>query len=162
MRITALVECSARIMVRLASLPEGATLSAEKLSDLENISRDYVDQILQRLRRGRLVASTRGAQGGYSLARPASDISVGMVMRAVEGRIFEEVCEKYSAGEHQCHHLSNCGIRPMWQKLGELVEGFLDHVSLDQLAGSEPRVRSDLLAPRELMKDFGRLHERKR
>lgn len=162
MRITALVECSARIMVRLASLPPGATLSAEKLSDLENISRDYVDQILQRLRRGRLVASTRGAQGGYSLARPASDISVGMVMRAVEGRIFEEVCDKYSTGEHQCHHLTGCGIRPMWQRLGDLIEGFLDRVTLEQLAGSEPRVRSDLVAPMEFIKDFGRIHERKR
>lgn len=162
MRITSLVECSSRIMVRLAALPSGATLSAERLSDLENISRDYVDQILQRLRRGHLVASTRGAQGGYSLARPATEISIGAMVRAVEGHVFEEVCEKYSAGEHQCHHLSNCGIRPMWQRLGELIEGFLDHVTLDQLTSSEPRVRSELVFLKDMSKDLARFQHDKR
>ena len=156
MRITSLVEFSARIMVRLAALPPGATLSADKLADLENISRDYVDQILQRLRRGGLVASQRGAQGGYSLAKPASEISIGAMMRAVEGGIFEEVCGKYSAGDHQCHHLQGCGLRPVWQRLGDMIEGFLDHVTIEQLTGSEPRVRADLTA-----KNIGRTHDRR-
>ncbi|MBI4345265.1 MAG: Rrf2 family transcriptional regulator [Elusimicrobia bacterium] len=144
MRITSLVECSTRIMVRLASLPSGSTMAAEKLSELENISRDYVDQILQRLRRGGLVSSTRGAQGGYSLARRPNEVSIGEIVRAVEGKVFEEVCERYSEGPDQCHHLTNCGIRPVWQRLGEMIEGFLDQVTLDQLSSAEPRVRQGL------------------
>ncbi len=144
MRITSLVECAARIMVRLAGLPAGSTLSAEKLSDLENISRDYVDQILQRLRKGELISSHRGAQGGYYLARPSSQITIGMTIRAVEGRVFEEVCEKYATGESQCRHADGCGLRPVWQKLGEMVEGFLDRVTLEQLTLQEPKVRAEL------------------
>lgn len=155
MRITSLVECSARIMVRLASLPTGRKTSAEKLSELENITRDYVDQILQRLRRGGLVASTRGSQGGYSLSRRPAEISIGEIVRAVEGKVFEEVCERYSEGPDQCHHLTNCGIRPVWQRLGEMIEGFLDHVALDQLTLSEPRVRSELVFTKDFGKDFG-------
>lgn len=162
MRITSLVECSARLMVRLASLPAGATLSAERLSELENISRDYVDQILQRLRRGALVASTRGAQGGYSLARPAAAISIGELVRAVEGQVFEEVCERYSSGEHECRHLSNCGIRPVWQRLGELIEGFLDKVTLDRLTTGEPRARSELVFVKDFDKDGRSRHDKRR
>ena len=142
MRITSLVECSARIMVRLASLPAGATLSAEKLSDIENISRDYVDQILQRLRKGRLIASTRGPQGGYGLARPASKITIGETIRAVEGRVFEEVCGKFSGGGEGCHHSDACGLRPVWQKLGGMIEEYLDRVTLEQLAAADPQAAS--------------------
>ncbi|MBI4425660.1 MAG: Rrf2 family transcriptional regulator [Elusimicrobia bacterium] len=152
MRITTQVEYAARVLVRLASLPPGGTLSAEKLSEQENISRDYLDQILLRLRRGQLVQSTRGAQGGYALARPASKISIGTMMRAVEGAIFEEVCDKYSSGEHQCHHLTGCGLRPVWERLGSLITGFLDQVTLDQLIIREPRAPSELM----FVKDFGR------
>ncbi|MBI5202752.1 MAG: Rrf2 family transcriptional regulator [Elusimicrobia bacterium] len=162
MRITSLVECSTRIMVRLASLQPGATLSAEKLSDLENVSRDYVDQILQRLRKGGLVASTRGAQGGYSLAKASSAISIGELVRAVEGQVFEEVCERYSSGEHECRHMSNCGIRPVWLRLGEMIEGFLDKVTLDQLTVPEPRAFAATMA---FIKDFekeGRIQHDKR
>ncbi len=162
MRITSLVECAARIMVRLASLPAGATLSAEKLSELENISRDYVDQILQRLRRGTLVASTRGAQGGYSLAKAPSAISIGELVRAVEGQVFEEVCGRYSSGEHECTHMSNCGIRPVWQRLGELIEGFLDKVTLDQLTTSEPKVRSELVLVKDFDKEGRNQHDKRR
>ncbi len=144
MRITSLVEFAARIMVRLAGLAPQATLSADKLSELENISRDYVDQILHRLRKGELVVSRRGAQGGYALARPASQISVGAVIRSVEGGIFEEVCERYSCGEQQCHHLTACGLRPVWERLGELIEGYLDGVTLDQLVAPEVKVKGVL------------------
>ena len=133
MRITSLVEFAARVMVRLATLPPGATLSAEKLSEIEDISRDYMDQILQRLRRGKLVASTRGAQGGYSLARPASEITIGATIRVVEGRIFQEVCGKFSS-EESCGHQGGCGLRPVWQKLGGMIEDYLDHVTLAELA----------------------------
>ena len=143
MRISSLIESATRIMARLAELPPGTTLSAERLSDLENISRDYVDQILQRLRRGALVTSQRGAQGGYCLARPAGEISVGMTVRAVEGRIFEAVSEKYCADAgRSCHRTARCGIRPVWERLGEVIEKYLDVVTLDQVASRGPAGRA--------------------
>ena len=139
MRISASVEYAARVLVQLARLPAGEALSAERLSKLENIPRAYVDQIFQRLRRAGLVESQRGAHGGYVLGRPPQALTVGMMIRAVEGSIFEDVCEKYASGEHQCSHLSGCNIRPVWQRLTSLVEGFFDKVTVQDLLAEPAR-----------------------
>lgn len=134
MRISASTEYATRMLLQLARLKHGEALSAERLAVLENIPRAYVDQIFQRLRHAGLVDSQRGAHGGYHLARPASGITLGMMMRAVDGSVFEDVCEKYSSGEHQCCHTSGCDIRPVWRQLTSLVEDFLDRLTLEKLA----------------------------
>src|SRR5438128_1522628 len=122
MRITSSIEYAARLMVELAR-PHGeaATVSAEKLSRSENVPADYVNQILLRLKRAGLVESRRGSGGGYALSRAPSEIKLGDVLRAVEGRIFDNVCEKYTSGKSDCHHQGGCSISPVWQKLGALI-----------------------------------------
>src|SRR5437773_5573355 len=102
MRISASAEYGARILVQLAKTPNGADLNADKLASLENIPRAFVDQILLKLKRAGIVESHRGVQGGHRLAKPTSEITIGMMMRAVEGSIFEDVCERYASGDHQC------------------------------------------------------------
>ena len=150
MRIASSVEYATRVMLRLARLEPSITLSGEKISESENIPRDYMDQILAKLRRSSLVQSRRGAQGGYCLAKPPSAITLGMIVRAVDDTVFEAVCDRYAEGEQACTHTRGCGIRPVWQKLGLLVEGYLDKVTLEHLQGEEPCVgsRVDLLFSR--------------
>ena len=133
MRISASVEYGARILVQLARSRDGAGLNAEKISASENIPRAYVDQILLKLKRAGLVESRRGVQGGHRLAKSASEITIGMMMRAVEGSIFDDVCQKYASGEHQCTHTAACDIKPAWRRLTQLVEDYLDHLTLEQL-----------------------------
>ena len=140
MKITSSVEYATRLMVRLAAHPAEVTVSAELLSEAENIPRDFVDQLLLRLRRAGLVASRRGARGGYALSRPPKDISIGQIIRAVDQGIFESVCDRFAEGEHMCAHTSSCGIRPVWRRLGSLVENFLASVTLAELCAEEPRV----------------------
>ena len=173
LRIGSQTEYSARIMLRLAGQAEGIPLCAERIAALERIPRDYVDQLLMRLRRAGLIRSLRGVRGGYTLARPMREVSVGNVIRAVEARVFEPVCTRYASrpgrasgehplarslpvhsgrgrasGEHllarslpvhsgrgRCPRPEGCGMRPVWEKLGHLVEGYLDGVSLAELAG---------------------------
>jgi len=137
MRITSAVEYATRAMIQLSELSGSETLSAEKLSEAENIPRDFIDQLMLKLRRSGLVASRRGAQGGYALAKPASAISLGMVMRAVEDNVFDVVCDRLAVRKQDCRHSSDCGIRPVWRKLGLVVEGFLDKVTIDQIASEE-------------------------
>lgn len=141
MRIASSVEYATRIMLRLSSLEAGATTTGESLSRQERIPRDYVNQLLMRLRRAGLVTSLRGVRGGYRLARPASEISVGTLVRAVDKGVFEAACERYSVRSHRCAHEGACGIRPVWQRLGELVEGFLDGVTLSRLRDEEAFAR---------------------
>jgi Rrf2 family protein len=143
MRITSSIEYATRLMVQLArahddSNPGARALSAEKLSRSENVPADYVNQILLRLKRAGLVESQRGAGGGYSLSRPPESVKLGDVLRAVEGRIFEDVCEKYASQKKDCHHQGGCGISPVWQRLGALIEQYFDGITLRDLADERP------------------------
>ncbi len=133
MRITSSVEYAARLMVQLGRSFGERPLSAAQLSQLENIPSDYVNQLLVRLRRAGLLQSQRGTAGGYLLSRPPSEINLGDVIRATEGRIFEDVCGKYSEGRKDCHHQSHCQVSPVWKRLGLLIEQYLDGITLSQI-----------------------------
>ncbi|MFA6029738.1 MAG: Rrf2 family transcriptional regulator [Elusimicrobiota bacterium] len=138
MRITSSVEYATRVMVRLSMLKENETMNADRLSVIENVPRDYIDQLMLRLRRAGLVQSRRGAQGGYALAKPSGKISLGMIVRAVEESVFDYVCDRYARGQRICKRTGDCGIRPVWRKLAAIVEAFLDRVTIEQISRDEP------------------------
>ncbi|MBI5631352.1 MAG: Rrf2 family transcriptional regulator [Elusimicrobia bacterium] len=133
MRITSSVEYAARLMVSLARVHGQTPLSAEKLSEAENIPVGYINQLFLRLKRAGLVRSQRGLRGGYFLAQPPSEVTLGQVARAVEGPIFESVCDKYDHGQKDCHRQTHCGISPVWRRLGSLIEDYFDGITLAQI-----------------------------
>src|SRR3989338_5009727 len=134
MRITSSVEYAARLMAGLSRLHGQTPVAAEKLSESENVPTGYVNQILLRLKRAGLVESHRGIGGGYNLSRPPQQIRLSQVVRAVEGEIFESVCGRYEAGKKDCHHQGDhCGISPVWQRLGALIEEYFDGITLADL-----------------------------
>lgn len=140
MRITSSIEYATRLMVTLAAEHGKAPLPAERLAEIDNVPADYVSQILVKLRRAGLVTSHRGSSGGYSLSRVPSDITIEQVVRAVDGSVFEEVCERYDAGDKDCRHQGQCAISPVWTKLGEIVTRYFESVTLaailEQKAGA--------------------------
>jgi len=140
MRITSSIEYATRLMVTLASAHGGAPVPAERLAEADNVPGDYVSQILVKLRRAGLVTSHRGSAGGYSLSREPSEITLAQVVRAVDGAVFEEVCGRYDAGTKDCRHQGQCSISPVWTKLGDLVTGYFESVTLaailEQKAGA--------------------------
>lgn len=142
LKIPSSIEYATRIMVYLAARTEEGPLSAERLASDENIPRDYVNQLLLRLRRAGLVESRRGAQGGYLLAKPAAETTIGQIVRAVDEGGFQNACERYSTGDQQCTHTDGCGIRPVWQRISFMVEGFLDGLKLSELLEPQARVES--------------------
>lgn len=133
MRITSSVEYAARLMVALAREHGGAPVSAERLASSDNIPVDYVSQLLVKLRRAGLVESRRGSAGGYALSKPPREVTLGQIVRAVEGQVFEDVCGKYEKGARDCRHQKGCSISPVWRRLGELVTGYLDGVTLGDI-----------------------------
>jgi Rrf2 family protein len=86
MRVSAKVDYALRAMAELATAPAGPVKS-ERLSTAQSIPPKFLENILVELRRAGLVSSRRGAEGGYSLARPAAEITLADVIRAVEGPI---------------------------------------------------------------------------
>lgn len=140
MRITSSIEYATRLMVALAEEHGNAPVPAERLAESDNVPADYVSQILVKLRRAGLVTSHRGSAGGYSLSRPPAEITIEQVVRAVDGAVFEEVCERYDAGTKDCRHQEKCAISPVWTKLGVLVTRYFESVTLatilEQKAGA--------------------------
>lgn len=130
MRITSSIEYATRLMVTLAAEHGKAPVPAERLAETENVPGDYVSQILVKLRRAGLVTSHRGSAGGYALSRPPVEITLAQVVRAVDGAVFEETCERFTSGTKDCRHQGHCAISPVWTKLGELVNGYFDGVTL--------------------------------
>ena len=125
-------------MATLAREHGQAPLPAERLAAADNVPADYVSQILVKLRRAGLVDSHRGSAGGYSLSRPPAEITLGQVVRAVDGDVFEDVCEKYDGGAKDCRHQGGCSISPVWQKLGALVTAYFESVTLAQILAEKP------------------------
>jgi Rrf2 family protein len=138
MKITSSIEYATRLMVTLGRHHGESAIAAEKLSAADGVPSDYVNQLLLRLRRAGLVESHRGTGGGYALSRPPADITLGQVIRAVDGKVFEDVCEKYEDGRKDCHHQGNCSISPVWKRLGKLVENYVDGVTLSSIMETKP------------------------
>src|SRR3954470_18635941 len=85
MRITAKADYAVRAALELAAAPDGEPVKGEKLAESQQIPLQFLEHILLELKHARLVRAKRGARGGYWLPRPADDITIADVIRAVEG-----------------------------------------------------------------------------
>jgi Rrf2 family protein len=148
MRITTLAEYGVICALHLARRASEGPITGREIADLERLPPDYVEQILLRLRRANLVRSTRGARGGYALARPADQISIRDVIEASETMTFDLHCVSHPVGEERCSSSHNCSIRPVWMLLQRKIDDVLGGVCLADLLAEESEVRSRVgLAP---------------
>ena len=147
MRLTTWAEYGMIVTLNLARRPNDGTVAARAVAVQERLPADYVEQILLRLRRAGLVESTRGARGGYRLAREASSISVRDVVCAVEGCTFEAACERRPIDAERCGPGVPCSMRPLWRAVQRRVDDVLESVSVDDLLHPEAEVEQLLSAP---------------
>ena len=103
------------------------------------MSADYVAKLMRALRQGGLVTSTRGASGGYNLARAAGEISVweAIDVRGGGPRVSADFCESHPGQMRDCVHTSDCAIRGLWRSVSDLLGNFLQSVTLTDLTGQE-------------------------
>lgn len=118
-----------RIMLYLAALPPGARAKKQEISDFEEISPDYVEQILLRLKDRGLARSYRGVNGGFTIASGARQKSVADVLEAVDGPIALAPCLK-----SDCDRGSMCVTKTVWEEASELLENFFSEKQLGTLA----------------------------
>jgi Rrf2 family protein len=129
MRVSAKVDYALRALLELAASPPGP-VTAERLSTAQAIPPKFLENILLELRRAEIVASQRGVEGGYRLARPPGEISVADVIRALEGPIAsvrgvrpEEV--EYAGPAR--------GLQPLWVELRASMREVLEGTTLADL-----------------------------
>jgi Rrf2 family protein len=122
-------------------------VTGREIAAREKLPADYVEQILLRLRRAGIVNSTRGARGGYALARTPAEISVRDVINASELATFDLHCVSHPVDEERCDASHECSIRPVWMLLQQKIDDVLDGVHLADLLHDEPVVRQRVGLP---------------
>ncbi|MDF2774010.1 MAG: Rrf2 family DNA-binding protein [Geminicoccaceae bacterium] len=147
MRITTWAEYGLICALHLAKRAGEGPITGREIAAGERLPADYVEQILLRLRRAGLVNSTRGARGGYSLARPPEEISVREVIAASELGTFDLHCVSHPVGEERCAESQSCSIRPVWMMLQRKIDDVLESVHLGDLLVDERTVRQRVGLP---------------
>ena len=120
-----------RVMLELAERPAGEYAALGTIAADQGISEKYLESIVAVLSKAGLVDALRGKGGGYRLNRPAKDYSVGEILRLTEGSIAPVSCLECSP--NRCDRADGCKTLPMWEKLNELICGYLDSVTLADL-----------------------------
>jgi Rrf2 family protein len=146
-RITTWAEYGLICALHLAKRASEGPVTGRDLAARERLPGDYVEQILLRLRRAGVVTSTRGAHGGYVLARPASEVSIRDVIAASELATFDLHCVSHPVEEGRCSESQNCSIRPVWVLLQHKIDDVLESVHLSDLLEEEAVVRHRIGLP---------------
>ena len=128
-------------MVDLAVHSEKESVTLGSIAMRENISEAYLEQLISKLKRAQLVNSTRGAQGGYRLAKRAEEISVGEVLTALEGNLDAVQCPGLS--EEGCQTGDLCVAKYVWQKVNESIAQTVNGIYLSDLAEESRRIREN-------------------
>ena len=147
MRITTWAEYGVICALHLAKRTAEGPVAGRELAERERLPGDYVEQILLRLRRAGIVSATRGARGGYMLARPAVEITVREVITAAELTTFDLHCVSHPVDEERCSDHMNCSIRPVWILLQQKIDDVLSSVRLSDLLVPEAAVRARVGLP---------------
>ena len=129
-----------RLMAELARYAPGSTISLKEISERQNLSLKYLEQIVTPLARVGLVKSERGSQGGYRLTKAPADYTAGEILRAIEGSVAPIPC--LSSVTNECPMSEQCFTLPFWAGLDDVINQYIDSVTLEQLASqlsaSEP------------------------
>lgn len=121
---------------------EGPVLIAD-LADRENIPKKFLEQILLDLKRAGILSSSKGKGGGYSLAKSPADISVGQIIRVIEGPLALVPCvSKQSPGLcEECKDPTTCGLRVVMKEARDQTAAVLDNASVQSLIQTEAELR---------------------
>jgi Rrf2 family protein len=131
-----------RLMIDLALSSGEKYISLKSIAERQGISDKYLEQIITTLCRAGFVRSARGVQGGYRLARPAKDYTVGMILRLIEGSLVPVACMQDNP--NQCPRSSMCVSLDIWKQIDAAVNNVIDNITLADLVNKQQDKLSDV------------------
>ena len=132
MKLTTKGRYAVMAMADLATNANGSAISLTEISSRQNISLAYLEQIFLKLKSNKLVRSSRGANGGYILEKPASEIKLSNIIFAVDEEVKTLNCKKNS--KRGCNNKSvKCITHNLWDQLDQHINGFFEKVKLQDL-----------------------------
>ncbi|MBV4418679.1 Rrf2 family transcriptional regulator [Clostridium tyrobutyricum] len=121
-----------KAMVDLAIHYSDEPLSIKSISERQDISEYYLEQLFSPLRKAKLIKSIRGAQGGYILNRHPKDIKVGDIMKVLEGPIEISECIDDTDG-NSCNNIECCATRLLWSKIKDSIDKVMESTTLQDI-----------------------------
>jgi len=130
MRISTKGRYALRLMLDLALNNTGEFIKIKNISERQEISEKYLEQIVTVLNKAGYVKSVRGAQGGYKLSYSAEKYTVGMILRLTEGSLAPVACLE---DETECSRIDECVTIEIWRQLDTAIKGVVDNITLADL-----------------------------
>ncbi|MSR78191.1 MAG: Rrf2 family transcriptional regulator [Candidatus Omnitrophica bacterium] len=134
MRFTTRTEYGLICLIYMAHQKDGHPITTKEIVSGEGFSLTFTEKILQKLRLAKIVESLQGNHGGYVLARSPSKINLREIVEALEGHTFDVFCEPKTRNDIVCNHFHLCGLKPIWRKTKDLLDGFFEDITLEQIA----------------------------
>ncbi len=128
-----------RALVDLAVHSEEGIVSIQSIANRQNISVSYLEQLVGKMRRAGIVTSVRGAAGGYRLAKSPSTISVGDVLRALEGDLEAVDCP----GNDEiptCEAAPKCVTKYVWKRINDSISQAVDTIMIEELVQESKKI----------------------
>jgi Rrf2 family cysteine metabolism transcriptional repressor len=129
-----------RAMVDLAVYSAGDHIALKSIAERQNISEGYLEQVFSTLRKAGLINSIKGSQGGYSLADNPGAITVGAVLRALEGNL--SVIDEKSLEEKTNDRIEYCIREKVWNTINHSINSVVDNITLEQLVDEYKKLLS--------------------
>lgn len=120
-----------RVMIDLAENGNGEYIAMKKIAERQGISLKYLEQILPVLTQNKIVEGVHGKGGGYRLTREPKEYKVGEILRLTEGDLAPVTCLEY--GAEPCEKREQCRTLPLWMKLHDVIEDYLDSITLEDI-----------------------------
>ena len=135
MKISTKGRYALRMLVDLAEHRDAGYVSLKEIAERQEISRKYLEQIIQIFNKTDVLRVNRGAQGGYMLAKPADRYTVGEILRMTEGSLAPVDCVARDAAD--CPRSGVCPTLPVWRGLAKVVNEYLDGITLQDLVDQQ-------------------------
>lgn len=132
MKLSTRGEYGLRAMFDLAMRQGDSPTPLKDIAERQEISGHYLEQLIASLRKAGLVKSVRGAQGGYLLGRPPEDITVGDIVRILEGPIGPTECVSQEEPT-TCGRAENCIARQVWKRVRDSIVEVMDSITLGDM-----------------------------
>ena len=121
-----------RVMIDLAEQGRETYTPLKEVAERQRISKKYIEAIMASLSKAGLVDAVHGKGGGYRLNKPAEEYTVGEILRVTEGDLAPVACLEH--GAKPCEYAADCKTLPVWDKLNLMINGYLDGITLAELA----------------------------
>ena len=134
MKLSTRARYGLRALIDLGLYSENESVSIQSIAERQKISDSYLEQLMPKLKKAGLVVSSRGVQGGYRLGRPAAEISVGEILRVLEGGLDAVSCPGLEEkAQESCAEADFCVTKQVWKRINEGIKDAVDSMMLQEL-----------------------------